>query len=70
MRLDPRVIEEIAKEEPEYAAQLAREYRKAMIVLAREDPSWFCAYVLRNATDGSQIYQHSDHEALHRETSC
>ena len=66
MRLDPRVIEEIAKEEPEYAAQLAREYRKAMIVLAREDPSWFCAYVLRNATDGSQIYQHSDHEALHR----
>lgn len=64
--LDPAVIEEIAKEDPEYAAQLAREYRKAMIVLARKDPSWFCAYVLKNEQDGSQIFQAPEHEAIHK----
>ncbi len=64
--LDPAVIEEIAKEDPEYAAQLAREYRKAMIVLARKDPSWFCAYVLKNEQNGAQIFQTPEHEAVHR----
>lgn len=64
--LDPSVIEEIAKEDPEYAAQLAREYRKAMIVLARKDPSWFCAYVLKNEQNGAQIFQTPEHEAVHK----
>ncbi|TXH57450.1 MAG: hypothetical protein E6Q97_04415, partial [Desulfurellales bacterium] len=64
--LDPKLIEDVAKENPEYAGQLAREYRKAMIVLARKDPSWFCAYVLKNEQDGSQIFQWPEHEAMHR----
>lgn len=64
--LDPKQIEQLSKEDPEFAAQLARQYRKAMIVLARTDPSWFCQYVLKEERGGGPIVQHPDHEELQR----
>lgn len=66
MKFDPALLRQLAQEDPDYAAKLARQYRKAMIVLARNDPSWFCQYVLRNEQDGSQIYQRKDHEEVQK----
>lgn len=62
---DPSILEEIAQEDPEYAAELARKYRKAMIVLAREDPNWFCQYVLRNERTTGPIRQTEQHKLVH-----
>lgn len=66
MRIDHELLAQIAKEDPQYAAKVAKDYRRAMITLARKDPSYFCAYVLRNERDGSQIHQHPDHEKVHK----
>lgn len=66
MRIDHELLAQIAKEDPQYAAKVAKDYRRAMITLARKDPSYFCAYVLRNERDGSQIHQHPDHEMVHK----
>lgn len=66
MKIDQALIDQIAKEDPQYAAQIAKDYRRAMITLARRDPSMFCAYVLRNERTGGAIHQHPDHERVHR----
>lgn len=66
MRIDHELLAQIAKEDPQYAAKVAKDYRRAMITLARKDPSYFCAYVLRNERDGSQIHQHPNHELIHK----
>lgn len=63
--LYPGAIEAIAQEDPEYAAELARKYRKAMIVLSREDPNWFCQYVLRNERTTGPIRQTDQHKLIH-----
>jgi len=62
---DPDVLEALAQEDPEYAAELARKYRKAMIVLSREDPNWFCQYVLRNERTTGPIRQTDQHKLIH-----
>ena len=66
MHIDHALLERLAQEDPQQAAKIARDYRRAMITLARKDPSYFCAYVLRNERDGSQIHQHPDHERVHK----
>jgi hypothetical protein len=66
MSLDLETLAQIAQEDPEYAARIARDYRKAMVVLARQDPSWFCQYVLRNERDGAMIRQSPAHVQIHQ----
>jgi len=66
VKLDQVALATLARENPEYAATVARDYRRAMITLARKDPSYFCAYVLKNEKDGGQIYQHPDHELIQK----
>jgi hypothetical protein len=63
--LYPEAIEAIAQEDPEYAAELARKYRRAMVVLSREDPNWFCQYVLRNERTTGPIRQTDQHKLIH-----
>jgi len=64
MSLDLDVINQLAEEDPEAAADMVRKFRKAMIVLAREDPAWFCQYVLKTR-DGGMIRQKPHHHAMH-----
>lgn len=63
--LDSAALEEIANADPELAAKLARKYRRAMVVLAREDPNWFCQYVLRNERTTGPIRQTNQHKFVH-----
>lgn len=65
MKFNRELIEDIAKEDPDLAERLAREWRDSMVVLARHDPSVFCEYVLRNEKTSGPIYQHKDHEEIH-----
>ena len=64
MKFNPELIKSIAEDDPELADRLALEWRQAMIVLARNDPSAFCEYVLRNEKTSGPIYQHADHEEV------
>jgi len=64
MNLDFDLINKIAEEDPEAARDMVRQYRKAMIVLARNDPAWFCQYVLKTR-DGGMIRQKPHHHAMH-----
>jgi intein/homing endonuclease len=65
-KLNPDLIKFIAKEDPEHAVQLERDYKRAMIILARNDPAMFCQYVLRNGKTGGAIYLTPEHVALHK----
>jgi len=65
MELDLKAIAQLAEEDPEAAKEMVRKYRKAMIVLARNDPSWFCQYVLKNR-DGGMIRQQPHHHKMHQ----
>jgi len=65
MNLDLDLINQIAEEDPEAARDMIRQYRKAMIVLARNDPSWFCQYVLKNR-GGGMIRQQPHHHEMHK----
>jgi hypothetical protein len=65
MELDLDAIRQLAEEDPDAAKEMVRKYRKAMIVLARNDPSWFCQYVLKNR-DGGMIRQQPHHHAMHK----
>jgi len=65
MNLDLELLHQLAEEDPELAKEMVKKYRKAMIVLARNDPSWFCQYVLKNR-DGGMIRQQPHHHAMHR----
>lgn len=64
-QLNRDLIALIAKEDPQWAAELEREYKRAMIVLARNDPAMFCQYVLRNGLTGGAIYLTPEHVKLH-----
>lgn len=64
--IDMKALELLAEEDPELAAKLALDYRKAMTVLARSDPSWFCQYVLRHEDTGAMIYQTPMHHEIHK----
>jgi hypothetical protein len=64
MKLDLEKINQLAEEDPEAAADMVRKFRKAMIVLARNDPAWFCQYVLKTR-DGGMIRQKPHHHAMH-----
>ena len=64
-QLNRDLIALIAKEDPQYAAELERDYKRAMIVLARNDPAMFCQYVLRNGQTGGAIYLTPEHVKLH-----
>lgn len=66
MSLSKEELEYIAKTDPELGNHLRREWRKAMIVLARNDPSYFCEYVLRDEKTGGPIYQTPDHIEMHQ----
>ena len=65
-RLNPELIKLIAKEDPDYARKVERDWKRAMIVLARNDPAVFCQYVLRNGKTGGAIYLTPEHVALHK----
>ena len=65
-KLNPELIKHIAQEDPEYAMKIERDYKRAMIVLARNDPAMFCQYVLRNGKTGGAIYLTPEHVALHK----
>lgn len=65
-KFNPKLIERIAEDDPELAERMSREWQEAMIVLARHDPSVFCEYVLRNERTSGPIYQHADHERVHK----
>lgn len=64
MDLDLERLRELAEEDPEAAKEMVRQYRKAMIVLARDNPSWFCQYVLKDR-DGGMIRQKAHHHKMH-----
>ncbi len=64
MELDLEKLQQMAEEDPDAAARMVRQYRKAMIVLARNDPAWFCQYVLKTR-DGGMIRQKPHHHAMH-----
>jgi len=63
--LNRDLIALIAKEDPQYAMELERDYKRAMIVLSRNDPAMFCQYVLRNGQTGGAIYLTPEHVKLH-----
>jgi len=66
VKLNPELIQSMAEEDPDLAERLGIEWREAMIVMARHDPSAFCEYVLRNEKTSGPIYQHPDHEEIHK----
>jgi hypothetical protein len=75
MELDLEAIRQLAEEDPDAAKEMVRKYRKAMIVLARNDPSWFCQYVLKNrdgaaAVESSHQHDSSKHTGRTRMDRC
>jgi hypothetical protein len=65
MNLDLEELQKLAEEDPDAAANMVRKYRKAMIVLSKDDPAWFCQYVLKTR-DGGMIRQKPHHHAMHK----
>lgn len=65
MNIDLEALRRLAEEDPDAAKEMVKQYRKAMIILARQDPSWFCQYVLKDR-DGGMIRQKQHHHDMHK----
>ena len=58
------VLRKLLATDPQKAADLINKVRKGRIELARENPSFFCEYVLRDETNGKAIQQEPPHEEI------
>lgn len=57
-------LKKLIADDPAKAAKIIEQVRKGRIELARENPSFFCEYVLRNESDGTAITQETPHEDI------
>lgn len=58
------LLKKLIATDPQKAAEIINKVRAGRIELARENPSFFCEYVLRNENDGSAITQEQPHEDI------
>lgn len=58
------LLKKLISTDPQKAAEIINKVRAGRIELARENPSFFCEYVLRNENDGSAITQEQPHEDI------
>lgn len=60
------VLKKLLATDPKKAADIINRVRQGRIELARENPSFFCEYVLRDETTGKAIQQEPPHEEIQK----